>query len=363
MKHIERVLKKTGIITVSPSDQLSTALGKLKSSHDAAFVFDDNNIFLGIINPYHALIRSWTPGKSKVEHHVFHPPHISPADGLDRIAQMMMESKVHYLPVFDEENTFMGITSARRVLSIIQTSTEAESPINQILAEKKQPLTCVMGDDSVGKAIELFKTHKFSKLVVIDANMKLKGVLSYYDLIPYMIAPGVSKKNGGRGREVNRDREIFLDKKVKHFAKTTTLMMNGSQSIAEAIGNILSHNIGSVVVIDGESHPVGILTTRDILQLLIPKKISKHLEVVKKNVSGENMKDVDGLIEYVQGYIDTYEEINTGRMIYEEEKNGGIIRVKIELQIHGEKPKIFEIEGRNCQRVLTQMKRMMKVKK
>ena len=44
------ILKENNIIKVSPEDHLSHVLSKLSTSHDAAFVFDDNDKYLGVIN-------------------------------------------------------------------------------------------------------------------------------------------------------------------------------------------------------------------------------------------------------------------------------------------------------------------------
>ena len=70
-------VKTKNIIKISLEDSLSSALSHLSSSHDAAFIFDDKKKFVGVINPYHALIHASYPGNAKVAHCLFHPQELS----------------------------------------------------------------------------------------------------------------------------------------------------------------------------------------------------------------------------------------------------------------------------------------------
>lgn len=76
MIDLTTIIKKDNIITVSPDVTLTQALSRLSTSHDAAFVFDDKKKYLGVINPYYALIRSSHPGNAKAAHCLHHPPKI-----------------------------------------------------------------------------------------------------------------------------------------------------------------------------------------------------------------------------------------------------------------------------------------------
>src|SRR5215210_6787788 len=112
MQKISEIINTEDVIKVSPNDTLSSALSKLSSSHDAAFVFNDLDEFVGVINPYYSLIRNSYPGNAKVQHCMFHPPRIYPDYPLYKVMQLFNESKIHYLPVFDRNEKFLGIVSA-----------------------------------------------------------------------------------------------------------------------------------------------------------------------------------------------------------------------------------------------------------
>lgn len=359
MKHFDRILKTAGIIKASPEDTLSSTLAHLSSSHDAAFIFDDKNNFMGVINPYYALIKNSNPGQTKVENCLFHPPRITSQDSLARIARLMTESKIHYLPVFNEKQEFSGITSARRILHIMQEMDISSLKIGEILQGKKGQIISVLEDDTLSEAVNLFKKHKLSKLVMIDKNMKVKGILSYYDLIPYLIAPGISKSRG-RGRKNNEDREKLMSMKVKNYAKTTILTMTPQDTIRDLIACILKKKKGSVIIIDRESHPVGIMTTKDIFTLLEHQTRLKPLTVTTKHISNEHKQLVEELTIYLQTYIEGQDNLKVARLLMEEERNGGLYNIHIHLTPHKGTGELIKREGKDLRELVREIREAMK---
>ena len=266
MIDLATIVKKDNIITASPDVSLTQALARLSTSHDAAFVFDEKNKYLGVVNPYYALIRSSHPGNAKAVHCLHHPPKIYVDYSLPKVASLLIESKIHYLPVFDRKEKFLGIISARRILKNLSNLAVFKKPIKEALQFRKRPLTVVYDDETVAQAINLFKSTKLSKLVVINRDMKLKGILSYYDLIAFMLEG--KKPNGGR-REIVGNKVHLFNQRVRNYMKTYVLSLRNDNLVADAFRLIIDKKIGSVVVVDEERHPIGIVTTRDLLRLFI----------------------------------------------------------------------------------------------
>lgn len=266
MIDLSTIIKKDNIITASPDDSLTQALARLSTSHDAAFVFDEKKKYLGVINPYYALIRSSHPGNAKALHCLHHPPKIYIDYPLPKVASLLIESKIHYLPVFDRKDNFLGIISARRILRNLSNLAVFKKPIKEALRWRRRPLTVVYEDETVAQAINLFKSTKLSKLVVINRDMKLKGILSYYDLIAFMLEG--KKPNGGR-REIVGNKVHLFNQRVRNYMKIYVLSLKQDNLVSDAFRLIIDKKIGSVVIVDAERHPTGIVTTRDLLRLYI----------------------------------------------------------------------------------------------
>ena len=259
------ILKENNIIKVSPEDHLSHVLSKLSTSHDAAFVFDDNDKYLGVINPYFTMIKSSLPGNTKVAHCLTHTAKVYLNYPLAKVCELFIQSKIHYLPVFSNDEKFLGIISARRILSYFKDQSIFKVKVETIIKKRWQGLITVFDDDRISQAIHLFRTKKISKLVVINHEKKLKGVLSYYDLIKLMISPKYSNHRGER----SDDKISFYNYRVKNFVKSYVLTLSKEKLLIEVINLIINKKIGSVIIVDKERRPLGIITTRDILRFYI----------------------------------------------------------------------------------------------
>ncbi|MBI5127005.1 CBS domain-containing protein [Candidatus Roizmanbacteria bacterium] len=274
------ILKETNIIKVSPDSSLSSVLSKLSTSHDAGFVFDDKEKFLGLISPYYSAIKSSHPGNAKVINCLTHPPKIYLNYPIAKVCELFIQSKIHYLPVFNQEENFLGIISVRRVLSHFKNLPIFKTKIEEIVKNRWRPLVTIRQDANINDALHLFKTRKFSKLVVVDYQGKLKGVLSYYDIVNFIIGP---KSKEGRGERVG-NKERFYNLQVKTFAKSYVLTLGKERLLTDAIDTIISKKIGSVIVVDKDRLPIDIVTSRDLLQFYINKEKGGFFKQVSSSI-------------------------------------------------------------------------------
>lgn len=348
-------LKTNNIIQVAPDNTLSYGLAHLKSSHDSAFVFDPDNKkkLLGVINPYYSVIKNSYPGNAKVEHSLFHPPHIKTNFPISKVAQLMIESKLHYLPVFDNEETFTGIVSARNLLTHLKDSQLFDVKVSQYVKQLNRPLLSVFEDDLVSVAINLFKTHKVSKLIVINRNMKLRGILTYYDLIQFLMAP---KSKAHRG-ERSGNKISFTNQRVKNFAKTYVLTVDTEKTFKDALKLIIDKGIGSVVVVDKEKHPIGIITTREFLRLLAKGKEVAKIDVVSRNLSQESQHILGRFFRQISDRVKKVPGLARAKLLVKEEKQGGVFKAVLSLIPKKGNLRVIESEGKDLKKVLNKIKK------
>ncbi len=341
-------VKTKNIIKIAPDKTLSQALSVLKSSHDAAFVFDEKDKYLGVVNPYYSIIKTSLPGNAKAEHSLFHAPRVRQNFPIAKVARLMIESKVHYLPVFDQSDRFIGITSARRLLHLFKDSPFFDRSVETFIKQKNRPLFTVYDTDSVSTAVNLFKKTKVSKLVVANKNMKLYGILTYYDLINFLITPRHKVHRGDK----DGNRSSFQYQQVKNFAKTYVLTLRAESNVREALNLILDKKIGSVVVVDDMRNPIGIITTRDFLRLIIQDRREKRLEITLKNLSTTSRYMVDGFVGQFKGWAAKIPNLERMKLFVKEEKRGGLFEAVLSLIPQRGKRKVIKREGKNLQKLL-----------
>lgn len=311
---LKDIIKTENIIKVSPEERLAAVLRKLNSSHDAAFVFDQDK-FIGLINPYYTLIKNSYPNNTKVKHCLFYPPKIKTNFPLFKVAQLFVQTKVHYLPVFDDEERFQGIISARRLLRQFIDHPLLQVKIKELLDKKKQPLVTIFENGNVSQALDLFKSKKVSKLVVIDKSFRLKGILSYYDLIDYLTFPKKRESKGDRvGGKIN-----FNYYPIKFLIKRYVLTLKETDWLKEVLRLIIEKKLGSVVIVREEKMPVGIITTRDLLNFIFQPK-------------------------------------NGARLLVKEEKQGGVFKAALSLFTKKGQPEVIKKEGKNFLELLKKLR-------
>lgn len=257
------IIKTDNIIRLAPSESLSTAFSKLSSSHDAAFIFKDNQL-LGLVNPYHCIIKTSHPLNAKIADFLFHPPHIYINDSIAKVVEKMNYTRLHYLPVFNEKNDFAGIISARRLLKTFAYLPIFHHSLGEVIKAKSRVLVTIAEDETLAIALALLRLEKVSKLVVVNRHNRLCGLLSQYDLVSFLIAP--------EAKEIIKERKKRLaniyNYRVKKIARKFVLTLTEKNTLSQALQLILIKRIGSVVVLNEKKYPVGIITSRDCLQLL-----------------------------------------------------------------------------------------------
>lgn len=356
MIELKDIIKTENIIRISPKDSLAVALSKLRTSHDAAFIFNGNRECLGLINPYYALISSSYPGNAKVEHCLFHPPRVRIDYPIPKVARLFIESKIHYLPVVDEQENFLGIISARHLLSHYQYSPLFQIKIEQLLKAKNRPIISIFEDDTLATAINIFKKTKVSKLVVISKELKLKGILSYYDIISYLISPRNSPHRGER----EGNRISFYHQKVKNFDRSYVLTLSPDNLASEALHLILTKKIGSVVIIDQERHPIGIITTKDFLRFLTQNGNEKKLEMTAINLSNQNRRILGGFFNNLTYVIKKIPDVTKAKLFVKEEKRGGLFKISLSLIPKKGVSQVIKKEGYNLAKLLNPISGVLK---
>lgn len=345
---LQDIIKTDNIIRISPNENLSSALSKLSTSHDAGFLFNDDEKLIGLINPYYSLIKSSFPGNAKVEHCMYHQPKIYADYSISKVADLFIQSKVHYLPVFNRQDKFLGIISARHLLGQFRNLPIFNIKIKELLKSKNKPLSVILEDDTVIRAVNIFKLTKHSKLIVVNKDQKLKGILTYYDLISYLVSPKAVEKRGEReGNKIN-----FYHHKVINFAKPLVLTLTPENSLNDVIRLILDKKIGSVVVIDEKRHPIGIITTKDLLRFFMRENHEMPIEVISKNLSMQSRHIFGGFFARLTHMFRKTQDLHKARVFVKEERGKNLFKVVLALFPKRGKPEVISREGKNLINVL-----------
>jgi IMP dehydrogenase len=133
----------------------------------------------------------------KVKRHesgmVVEPITLRPQDKISRAFEVMREHHISGLPITDEGNRLVGILTNRD----IRFEKRLGLPIEKIMTRK---LVTVPVGTSLEDAEKVFHDHKIEKLLVVDEQNHLKGLITYKDILKRIQYPDAAKDGFGRLR-------------------------------------------------------------------------------------------------------------------------------------------------------------------
>ena len=230
------LLKTDGVLTAKPDDSLASALAQMHSSHDAVFVTEKNQL-LGAISPYHVLYRSHFPAATKVKNCLFLAPKLKPDTKTETIARLMLEAKVYFLPVVTDKGKWLGVVSYRRLLRQLTG-----------FKVKPKPLVKIKDNITISQARNLMKSSGVSRLIVVTGNDRLSGILTRYDLSKSLGLPPSAP--------------------VKTYIKHGVATFRQTDNPVTVLNQMLDKRIGSMIMINQNYQPIGLLSVRDCLAAL-----------------------------------------------------------------------------------------------
>jgi len=133
----------------------------------------------------------------KVKRHesgmIVDPITMRPQNKIYEAKDVMRKYRISGLPITDENNKLLGILTNRD----IRFETRLNLAIEKIMT--KNVITVPLGT-SLEEAEKLFHKHKIEKIMMVDENFQLKGLITYKDILKRIQYPDASKDNFGQLR-------------------------------------------------------------------------------------------------------------------------------------------------------------------
>ncbi len=133
----------------------------------------------------------------KVKRHesgmIVDPITMKPHNKIFEALEIMKKHKISGLPITDENNKLVGILTNRD----IRFETRLNLPIREAMTTD---LVTVPLGTSLKEAEKLFHKHKIEKILMVDENYHLKGLITYKDILKRIQYPNAAKDEFGRLR-------------------------------------------------------------------------------------------------------------------------------------------------------------------
>jgi len=168
--------------------------------------------------------------------------------------------------------------------------------------------------DTIAKALSLMKKTGTDRVIVVDENGKVIGVLTGKDVIDRVISPRKRARMG----DVSGEKEKTLSIMVESIMSSPPICVKAMDSVAEVIDLMAENRISSVVV-EKDGIPEGIVMKRDVLEYYLKLQEKKELAVqfILQNVEIDDF-DRENILKDIERFLRKYNQYlgNTNVYVY-----------------------------------------------
>ena len=118
---------------------------------------------------------------------------VKTADALSGAAMIMWDRDCGVVPVIDDERHVIGVITDRDICMAVSMREAAASAI-PVSSTMSRVVHTVNPEDDIQDALDMMSEHQLRRLVVVDADGTLSGILSVGDIVRHS-AKGRSRKH------------------------------------------------------------------------------------------------------------------------------------------------------------------------
>ena len=251
------------VITGNVEDTVSRALKLMHENNTSHLpVVDDNGNFLGIVYAKQFLTVNAMPS-SKLKSFVNKTPLLNMDDSVEKSVELFMTTGNRVLPVLQDGELYGTI----REKDVVLTSDFGHATVDQIMSG-----AIVIEDDStLSNALSKMRRYNISRLPVINSSGVLIGILSALDVANLISVPKErATKSPGVGTAV-----AVRDVRVKEIMSKASSVETGTK-LNTAVEKFRANE---EVIVTGNGRPIGIITPKDALELILPKRSEPSIHV------------------------------------------------------------------------------------
>ena len=247
------------VFTLTEEDTVAKAFNLMADrSVNQVPVVDGDGKYIGMIFAKQ-LINSTAQPSSKLKSYIINTSTIGSDQDVEKAARLVLGSGNRALPVV-EKGRLAGIVSETDLVSTADFG-------HKIVDEVMSGAIVIEEDKSLADAVSKMRRYNISRLPVINTKGVLRGTLSILDVGRILATP---RERTSKSAAISGGTAAIKDVKVKEIMRRTVSVERGTR--LNALTDHFKRN--EEVIIVGEGRPMGIITPKDALELVLPKKSS-----------------------------------------------------------------------------------------
>lgn len=275
----EIMIKDVSIL--SSEDTVARALHMMASKSINQIPVAEGGKYLGMIFAKQLLNSSAQPS-SKLKHYIVNTSTVGPGQAVEKAAQLVIGSGNRALPVVDK-GMLIGIVSET---DIVSTADFGHAIVDEVMSGA----IVIEEDTPLSDAVAKMRRYNISRLPVINAKGVLRGTLSILDVGKIIATP---RERTSKSAAISGGTAAIKDVKVKDLIRRTVSVERGT-----TLNSIADHfKRNEEVVVVGDGRPMGIVTPKDALELVLPKKSSEPVIHMAHLEDGQDRTEIQEQLE------------------------------------------------------------------
>jgi len=328
-----RDIMSKDFVSLSPEDTISRFVSLAEKEKINDIILTQNKKLVGIAYLKDIAKRGVTdPSKAKLSTIMsLHSFYMSPEQNLDEAADIIFKTGLRMLPVV-EKNKVVGAVYAFDILQELAKLKE----FRQTKAESimSTPETVDL-DTDIGKARVLLRERHYEMLPVVDKNGNLIGCVSIFNL-----AQSLRPRERIGWYSMAAEKETIMKTPVSTILSKDYTTTSKDATLSE-LANLMSKNRVHEVIITEGNVPVGIVTTKDLLEMYISRFKQKGIYYQITGLTDEDEFILDNVYSTIEDSIQKISKVFKPYYFFvhvkKHDKGGGRSKYSIRTRLRTEK--------------------------
>ncbi len=274
-----RDIMSRNVLALGPKDTVSKFIGLMEQHYVHEVPIVDGKKFLGVVH-YKAIAekRFSDPSKEKLESLAVKIHVLEEDSTLEEAADMIFQAGFKAVPVCSGGN-ISGIISVFDLLNAFSKRQEFRESSAESIMSASEVISIV---SDIGKARAFMREKNISRLPVVDAEGKLRGSVSIFDLFK---ALKPSERMGWYSMAA--EKETIMGVQVSTIMNNEPLTAGKQNKLNEIADMMVKYKNSGIIIIENDA-PVGVVTTRDLLEFYLSTKQKKGVYVQITGLGNED---------------------------------------------------------------------------
>ncbi len=262
---VKDVMSKN-VLTLGPKDTVSKFIGLMDQHHVHEVPIVDGKKFLGIVHYKTIAAKRFSdPSKEKLEPLITRIQALNEDSTLEEAADTIFQAGFRAVPVCSG-GSISGIISVFDLLNAFSKQPEFKEASAESIMSASEVINI---DSDIGKARVLMREKNISRLPVVDAEGKLRGVVATFDLLK-----AVKPSEKMTWYSMAAEKETIMGVQVSTIMNNEPLYAVKQTKLNEISNMMIKYKNSGIVIIENDI-PIGVVTTRDLLEFYLSTRQKK----------------------------------------------------------------------------------------